>query len=290
MSISIITDQIGQDFEKSCAIAKHHGFDFVEIHSLWGKTVEDLQSFEIKKVKDILIKYQLRVSNLATTVFFMAKLYPNDTITSFNDRFIAVKGRTSEHIEAAKRAFEIAIALDSPSIRVFPFRAPENRKIIGTAEDQRMIIEQYIRLIPWAEQAKKQLLIENCPHTHLPRGEMTYSVAKNLRSPWIKLLWDPANSFRADKSRLPELYKKLTVLQEMELISPLVGHIHVKDYRYVAAMEKPYQHVAVGQGDVPYPKIADYLKKTSHQALFSLEPEVNDFDTLVSIDYFKSLL
>ncbi len=290
MSISIITDQIGQDFEKSCAIAKHHGFDFVEIHSLWGKTVEDLQSFEIKKVKDILIKYQLRVSNLATTVFFMAKLYPNDTITSFNDRFIAIKGRTSEHIEAAKRAFEIAIALDSPSIRIFPFRAPENRKIIGTAEDQHMIIEQYIRLIPWAEQAKKQLLIENCPHTHLPRGEMTYSVAKNLRSPWIKLLWDPANSFRADKSRLPELYKKLTVLQEMELISPLVGHIHVKDYRYVAALEKPYQHVAVGQGDVPYPKIADYLKKTSHQALFSLEPEVNDFDTLVSIDYFKSLL
>jgi L-ribulose-5-phosphate 3-epimerase len=290
MSISIITDQLGQDFDKACATAKHHGFDFIEIHSLWGKTVEDLSSTEVKSVKEILNKYQLRVSNLASTIFFMAKLYPNDTLTSFSDKFYAVTGKTKDHMDAAKRALDIAVALDSPSIRAFPFRAPDNRHIIGVLDDQREIINHFTRLIPFAKNANKRILIENCPHTHLPRGELTHFVVKNIGSPWLGLLWDPANSVRADQNRLASMYKKLTILEEMELIAPLIGHIHVKDYHYVEGLDKPFQHVAVGKGDLPYVDIVDFMKKTSHPAMFSLEPEVDDIETLVSIDYFKSLL
>ena len=290
MSISIITDQLNQDFEKACAIARHHGFDFVEIHSLWGKTIEDLNSTEVKKVKEILTKYQLRVSNLASTIFFMAKLYPNDTISSFSDTFYTVKGKTKDHLEAAKRALDIAVELDCPSIRAFPFRAPDNRLIIGVLDDQREIIDNFSRLIPLAKNAKKRILIENCPHTHLPRGEMTNFVVKTIDSPWLGLLWDPANSVRADQKRLATMYRKLTILEEMELVAPLVGHIHVKDYKYVEGLVKPYQHVAIGKGDLPYPQIVEYIKKTQHPAMFSLEPEVDDIETLVSIDYFKSLV
>lgn len=290
MHFSIITDQISQDFEKACAIAKHHGFDLIEIHSLWGKTVEDLNSSEVKKVKEILSKYQLRVSNLATTIFFMSKLYPNDTISSFNDQFYAVRGRIEEHLDATKRALDIAITLESPSIRAFPFRAPDNRKVIGSSDDQKEIIGQFVKLAPLAGQAKKVIVIENCPHTHLPRGEMTLQIVEAIQSPWIRLLWDPANSVRADKNRLPQHYKKLSIIEEMNLIAPMIGHIHVKDYHYVPDLPKPYQHVAVGQGDLPYPQITDFMKKTSHPAIFSLEPEVSDIDTLISIDYFKSLL
>jgi L-ribulose-5-phosphate 3-epimerase len=290
MSISIITDQLSQDFEKACAMAKHHGFDFIEIHSLWGKTVEELSSSEVKKVIEILNKYHLKVINLASTIFFMAKLYPNDTISSFNDSFYAVKGKTKDHMDAAKRALEIAVALDCPSIRAFPFRAPDNRQIIGVLDDQREILDHFTRLVPFAKNANKRILIENCPHTHLPRGEMTNFVVKTIDSPWLGLLWDPANSVRADYKRLATMYKKLSILEEMELIAPLIGHIHVKDYRYVEGLAKPYQHVAIGKGDLPYPQIVDFMKKTSHPAMFSLEPEVDDIETLVSIDYFKSLL
>lgn len=290
MSISIITDQLNQDFEKACAIARQHGFDFIEIHSLWGKTVEDLNSNEVKKVKEILSKYQLKVSNLASTIFFMAKLYPNDTITSFSDSFYAVKGKTKDHIDAAKRALDIAVALDSPSIRAFPFRAPENRKIIGVLDDQREIIDNLTRLIPFAKNANKKVLIENCPHTHLPRGEMTHFIVKTINSPWLELLWDPANSVRADQNRLASIYKKLTILEEMELIASSIRHIHVKDYKYVEGLAKPYQHVAIGKGDLPYPAIVDYIKKSLHPPIFSLEPEVDEIETLVSIDFFNSLL
>lgn len=290
MSISIITDQLNQDFEKACAIARHHGFDFVEIHSLWGKTIEDLSSTEVKKVKEILSKYQLRVSNLASTIFFMAKLYPNDTISSFSDAFYTVKGKTKDHLEAAKRAMDIAVELDCPSIRAFPFRAPDNRLIIGVLDDQREIIDNFSKLIPMAKNAKKRILIENCPHTHLPRGEMTNFVVKTIDSPWFGLLWDPANSFRADQKRLATMYRKMTILEEMQLVSSLVGHIHVKDYKYVEGLTKPYQHVAIGKGDLPYPQIVEFFKKHVHPAIFSLEPEVDDVETLVSIDYFKSLI
>lgn len=290
MSVSIITDQLNQDFDKACAIARHHGFDFIEIHSLWGKTIEDLSSNEVKKVKEILNKYQLRVSNLATTIFFMAKLYPNDTISSFSDAFYTVKGKTKDHLEAAKRALDIAVELDCPSIRAFPFRAPDNRLIIGVLDDQREIIDNFSKLIPMAKNAKKRILIENCPHTHLPRGEMTNFVVKTIDSPWFGLLWDPANSVRADQKRLATIYRKLTILEEMQLVYPLVGHIHVKDYKYIEGLTKPYQHVAIGKGDLPYPQIVEFFKKSVHPAMFSLEPEVDDVETLVSIDYFKSLI
>ena len=86
------------------------------------------------------------------------------------------------------------------------------------------------------------------------------------------------------------MYRKLTVLEEMELIAPLIGHIHVKDYHYVEGSVKPFQHVAIGKGDLPYPQIVEFMKKTSNRAMFSLEPEVDANETLVSIDYFKSLL
>ena len=290
MSVSIITDQLNQDFDKACAIARHHGFDFIEIHSLWGKTIEDLSSTEVKKVKEVLNKYQLRVSNLATTIFFMAKLYPNDTISSFSDAFYTVKGKTKDHLEAAKRALDIAVELDCPSIRAFPFRAPDNRMIIGVLDDQREIIDNFSKLIPLAKNAKKRILIENCPHTHLPRGEMTNFVVKTIDSPWFGLLWDPANSVRADQKRLATIYRKLTILEEMQLVYPLVGHIHVKDYKYIEGLTKPYQHVAIGKGDLPYPQIVEFFKKSAHPAMFSLEPEVDDVETLVSIDYFKSLI
>lgn len=290
MSLSIVTDQLSQNFENACATARHHGFDYVEIHSLWGKTVEDLSSAEVKTVKEILQKYSLRVSNLASTIFFMAKLYPNDTISSFNDAFYAINGKTKDHMEAAKRALDIAVQLDSPSIRAFPFRAPDNRQIIGVLDDQREILDHFTRLVPFAKNAKKRILIENCPHTHLPRGEMTNFVVKTIDSPWLGLLWDPANSVRADLKRLATMYRKLTVLEEMELIAPLIGHIHVKDYHYVEGLVKPFQHVAIGKGDLPYPQIVEFMKKTSNRAMFSLEPEVDANETLVSIDYFKSLL
>lgn len=34
MSLSIVTDQLSQNFENACATAKHHGFETIEIHSL----------------------------------------------------------------------------------------------------------------------------------------------------------------------------------------------------------------------------------------------------------------
>ena len=40
--IGIITDQVSMDFEEALQIIKEFGVRYIEIHSLWNKTIEEL--------------------------------------------------------------------------------------------------------------------------------------------------------------------------------------------------------------------------------------------------------
>ena len=88
MKNSIITDQINMDFEKAIYEAKKMSFRFVEVHSLWDKTIENLDNNEIKLVKKILDKNDMKISALSTTLFMMAPLYTNiNNLELFSDEF-----------------------------------------------------------------------------------------------------------------------------------------------------------------------------------------------------------
>ena len=78
MKKSFITDQLDMDFEKSVYEIKKNGFKYIEIHSLWNKTVEDLDYDEIKRVKKIISKN--------------ANLEPKSIINKIYNNFLDFKG------------------------------------------------------------------------------------------------------------------------------------------------------------------------------------------------------
>ena len=45
---SIITDQISEDLERALQVAKEHGYHHVELHNVFGKSVEQCNEEEIK--------------------------------------------------------------------------------------------------------------------------------------------------------------------------------------------------------------------------------------------------
>ena len=90
MKTSIITDQIDMDFEKAVDLAGQWGFTHIEIHALWGKTVENLSEDEVDRMMNIIKQHNLQVSCLSSTLFLMCPLYHDDpsSLEQFSDHFI----------------------------------------------------------------------------------------------------------------------------------------------------------------------------------------------------------
>lgn len=70
---SIITDQIDNDLEKTLPIIKEEGYEYVELHNVFGKTIEACSDEEVNQIRSLLQKYDMKVSNLASTVFFYVR-------------------------------------------------------------------------------------------------------------------------------------------------------------------------------------------------------------------------
>lgn len=68
--VSVITDEIGQDFGRTLEVAaKEFGMEWVELRGLWDKNILRLDDKEIAEARKLLERYHLRVSDLATPLF-----------------------------------------------------------------------------------------------------------------------------------------------------------------------------------------------------------------------------
>ena len=284
---SIITDQVSQDLKEACDIIAKQGYTHVELHNVFNKSIEECTLEETYEIKAILDTYNLKVSNIATTVFFLCPLYPHYEVSLFNPHFHSIKGDVNTHLNYLENACKIANFLDCKNIRVFPFRYPDNPNttICGHDEDMQAMVKPLTLAANIASKYNVTLALENCPYSHCPKGEMTYTLMKMVNHPSLKLLWDPGNSYRAEKHQVPEKYLTLSLEEECALIHDDIAHIHLKNYHYDAnVMPKPFIHTALMAGDIDFKTL---LTKTPIHVAHSLEPEVSFEDTLLSLATFK---
>ena len=68
--LSVINDEISADFDHACSVAANDfGLSWIEIRSMWGKNVTDLNADEVDRSRQILEKYKLRVTDIASPLF-----------------------------------------------------------------------------------------------------------------------------------------------------------------------------------------------------------------------------
>jgi len=274
MKPCIVTDQISQDFQLACSIISEQGITHVEIHSLWGKTIELLDDDQIKKAKSFLDFYDLKAVCLASTFFLMTPLYADDILKDFNPKFNIIRADYDNQLESLRRMIQTAKTLECSRLRIFPFYAPVNRLILGTPKDIETMCDLLMPAVRMAQEAGITLLLENCYHSHLSKGLMTLELVRRIDSPHLKLLYNPANSYRASKERIPFGYREAKPVEELKAMLPWVDHLHIKDYHYVEGLNQPYQHAPLGKGEVPYPELFGILKEAGYQGSLSCEPEV----------------
>jgi sugar phosphate isomerase/epimerase len=282
---SIITDQISMDFEKALSIAKRD-FDSVEIHSLWGKTIEDIDDDEARRMELLLKKHSLGVSCLSTTLYLMCPLYTCvDNLERFSDRFLHYTGTLREHLEMLSRCIELADRFGSGVLRIFPFRVEK-----GVEKDFPQLVEDIgcalADAVSLAERREKCLAIENCPHSYLPRGNMTFELVERIGSPSCRLLYDFGNSFRSANLPFSEKFKAEGLVEEYGRIKGMVRHFHFKDYR---RSEHKFIHAALGEGDIAYAELTALIRGDELEACISLEPEVDEEGVMRSIRNFMAM-
>ena len=256
--ISVITDEISQDFGHACEIAAHEfGMGYVEIRGLWNKNLMALDAKEIAEARNILEKYRLRVSDLATPLFKVD--WPNAPLPKFRqgprDNFGA-EFTFEQQGEVLERSLELSRAFVCDHIRCFDFWRLDDPKPYRDAMD--------VKLREAAEKCGEKdvlLVLENEHECNSGTGAEALRTLNAVRSPHFMLNWDPGNAAALGDTPYPDSYEKLP--------KDRIGHVHCKDYRKAGDSKDVWQ--CMGKGIVDWVGQFRALKRDGYHQAVSLE-------------------
>jgi len=200
--LGIISDEVSQDFETVVNLATEFELDSIEIRSVWDKPPQDLDEKDVAEMKRILKPTKLQIIGVASP-FYKCDFYS--------------KEEREEHIDILRRCIKLAKSFDAKIIRGFAFWQTGK-----TEEIWNEILQAYQEPVKMAKEADVIIGMENEASTSLSTAKMTEKFIKELNSPNVKAIWDPANELFADggEKPYPDAYNRL---------KPLMIHGHIKD-------------------------------------------------------------
>lgn len=239
--LSVITDEVSQDFSVVLKFLERHSLDGVEIRSLWNMPPQRLLG-RAGEIRRELGKRGLEVSAIASP-FFKADIDSEKEI--------------KEHLGILKSCIELAKTLDTDIIRVFTFW----RK--GRWEDYvDRIVELYVEPVDIAENEGVILAVENEPSTFATNARLVADFIRRVGSRSVRAVFDPGNDL-ADplgEKPYPDGYRAL---------KPYIVHIHVKDGRRAGRGKAEW--LPVGEGEVDYRGLIKALSMEEYRGYLSLE-------------------
>jgi sugar phosphate isomerase/epimerase len=186
--LSVITDEISDDFEHACSVAANDfGLHWVEIRALWKKNIADLNTDDITRAQAVLTKYNLRVTDIGSPLFKVhwpgaprSKFGGGNQNNTTNNNFDRQDAVLAACIEVAKQ-------LKTDKIRCFDFWRLDDVTPYRAAMDD--------KLGAAADTCKKHgiaLILENeqeCNTATAPEAARLLAAVPNLG-----LNWDAANA------------------------------------------------------------------------------------------------
>ena len=258
--ISVITDEISQDFEHSLDVAKNEfGMSWVELRTFWNKNILDLDSKDIAEARSLLEKYQLRISDLGTPLFKVD--WPGAPLSkaraaAAGDSFSA-DFTFKQQDEVLARSLELTSAFQCDRLRGFDFWRLDNPAPYRKDMDD--------MLIHAAEKCGKKgvvFVIENEYECNTGTGPEALRTLNAVRSPSFMLNWDPGNAAMLGDTPFPDSYAKLP--------KDRIGHVHCKDVQH-KANGTGLEWAAMGHGLIDWTGQFAALKRDGYRRAVSLE-------------------
>lgn len=235
--VSVINDEITQDFDRACSMAAgDFGLQWIELRGMWKKNITDLNAQEIAEAQKILKKYNLRVTNIASPLYKVD--WPGaprkhgqrrDEFRAHTD--VAQQDALLEHCIGLVKQF------GTNRVRCFdfwrisdqkPYRAAINEKLKQAAE--RCARENVI------------LLLENEMSCNTGNAEEAAAVLAAIPNRNFMLNWDPGNAGTfPGQVPYPNGYDLLP--------KDRIGHCHVKNVKREPNGKYEWQPVATGVVD-----------------------------------------
>jgi len=255
--ISILTDEISQDFGHALEVAAgEFGLGWVELREMWSKNITTLDAKQVEEAQRLLERHKLRVSAIASPLFKVD--WPGAPISSYStrrDQFSA-EFTFKQQDELLERSLELARAFKTDRVRFFDFWRLDNPAPYRAAIDDKLR-----EAAAKAGKRKITLVLENEYACNTATGAESARTLQAVRSPYLKLVWDPGNAaFRGEKP-YPDGYSLVP--------KDRIGHVHCKD-----AARKPdgsFEWAAMGKGLIDWVGQFRALKRDGYRGTVTLE-------------------
>jgi sugar phosphate isomerase/epimerase len=256
--LSVINDEITQDFDKGCSIAsKDFGLNWIELRGMWNKNITDLDSQEIAEARRILEKYRLRVTDIASPLYKVDwPGAPSAHLRQRRDQFHSDVDFKQQG-ELLKRCVELTKAFQTDRLRCFDFWRLDDQKPYRKA-----INDELRKAAEVCAKSNVILLLENEMSCNTATGAEAAAVLKQVTNRNFMLNWDPGNAATFPYTTpYPKGYDLLP--------KDRIGHCHAKD-----VIRKPggkYEWAPVGGGVVDWVGQFRAFKRDGYHYAVSLE-------------------
>jgi sugar phosphate isomerase/epimerase len=257
--ISVINDEISQDFAHACEIAAgEFGLRWMELRSMWKKNVVNLDEKEVAEARRILEKYKLQVTDVASPLFKTD--WPGAPKSKFSEGGgFGANFTFEQQDEVLDRALAMAKVFQTDRVRCFDFWRLENQAPYREAINQRL-----------TDAASKcglkgiTLVLENEPACNTATGAEAAKVLEAVKTPHFMLNWDPGNAATLGETPYPDGYNLLP--------KERIGHCHCKD---AVKKGKGYDWAPMGGGLIDWAGQFKALKRDGYHFAVSLETHWN---------------
>ncbi|HEY1577933.1 MAG TPA: sugar phosphate isomerase/epimerase family protein [Terracidiphilus sp.] len=256
--VAVINDEISQDFDHVCSVVAHDfGLQWIELRAMWGKNLTDLPEADLQRAKDILAKYNLRVTDIASPLFKTD--WPGAPLSKLSERHDNFKADFTfkQQDDLLEHCIALAKIFGTDRIRCFdfwrledvtPYRAAMNEKLRDAA--RRCAKHNLV------------LLLENEMACNTARAEEAVETLRAVPEHNFMLNWDPGNAATFPNSEpFPKGYDLLPKKR--------IGHCHAK-----SVTRKPdgkWEWAPVGEGVVDWAGQLAALKRDGYRYAVSLE-------------------
>src|SRR5450755_3332607 len=119
--VSVINDEISQDFGHACEVAsREFGMGWIELRGMWKKNIVNLDEKEVAEARRILEKYQLIVTDIASPLFKVD--WPGAPRSKFSEaKSFGASFTLAQQDEVLERAMEMAKSFHTDRVRCFDF-------------------------------------------------------------------------------------------------------------------------------------------------------------------------
>jgi L-ribulose-5-phosphate 3-epimerase len=257
-NLSVLTDEISQDFGRACEVAsREFGMGHVELREMGGKNIMKWDAAEVADAKRVLEKYQLRVACIASPIFKVD--WPGAPKSPYSPKAEEFGNSFSfaQQDELLDHAFDLTRAFNTDRIRIFDFWRLDDQK------PHRAAIDEVVRAA--AVKAGKRgvtLVIENEPACNTATGAEAARLLAAIPERALELNWDPGNAATREEVPYPDGYAKLPKSR--------IGHVHCKDAAR-RANGAGWDWMAMGRGTIDWVGQFRALKDDGYRRACTLE-------------------